>query len=147
MGRGRHAQLLAAAGFVTFGVDVRYDAVLDAVAGAARHDRVIHGWCADLTRSPLPEDCFDVVIVCRYLQRDLFPALARALRQDGVLLYETFTEAQRAYGRGPTSDAHLLREGELRQLVAGSLTPLFYEEVSEPDAVARLAACRAVSRS
>jgi SAM-dependent methyltransferase len=146
MGRGRHGRLLAAAGFETFGVDVKFQAVRDAVAGAAAHGVVIRGWCADLTRWALPEDHFDVVVVCRYLQRDLFPALARALRPDGVLLYETFTETQRSHGRGPTSPAHLLREGELRQL-AGSLTPLFYEEVSEPDAVARLAACRAVSRS
>src|SRR5438552_19168910 len=72
MGRGRHALLLARHGFRTFGVDVNCDAVHDAVQTAAREGLVVRGWCADLTTSSLPVGCFDVVVVARYLQRDLF---------------------------------------------------------------------------
>ena len=61
----------------------------------------------------LPRECFELVIVSRYLQRDLFPALGRSLVPGGVILYETFTEAQRAFGSGPTSPDHLLAAGEL----------------------------------
>ena len=67
------------------------------------------------------------------------PALREALTPGGVLLYETFTEHQRQYDRGPRSSAHLLAPGELRRLVSG-LDLLFDEEVMAPDAVARVAA-------
>ncbi len=133
--------LLARAGFKTFGVDIKLDAVRDAVHSAAAEGLIVLGWCADLTRDALPVERFDLIVVTRYLQRDLFPSLGRALTPGGVLLYETFTVAQRAHGRGPTSPDHLLEPGELRQQFEG-FEVLFYEEVSEPDAVARIVARR-----
>jgi SAM-dependent methyltransferase len=139
MGRGRHAIALARAGFRTFGVDLRVDAVREAMAAAAREGAAIHGWCADLTRYPLPRGRFDLVIVSRYLQRDLFPDLEAALSPGGVIAYETFTVRQRERGRPPASADHLLEPGELRRRF-GALDVLFYEEVLAPDAVARLAA-------
>ena len=131
--------MLAAEGFVTFGVDLRLDAVATAVERARARGRVVRGWCADLTTHPLPRERFALVVVTRYLQRDLFPALAATLAPGGVLLYETFTEGERALGRGPTSPDHLLKTGELRAAFA-DFDVLSYEEVMEPDALARLAA-------
>ena len=120
-------------------MDVSLDAVTSAVARAAARGLVVRGWSADLTRHPLPPEHFALVVVTRYLQRDLFTALGRTLAPGGVLLYETFTEAQRAHGRGPTSPDHLLKPGELRAAFA-HLELVFYEEVAEPDALARLVA-------
>ena len=137
MGRGRHAALLAWAGFVPFGVDIRFDAVREARA----HTPELRAWCADLTSGSLPAGCFDVVIVTRYLQRDLFGALRNTVAAGGVVLYETFTSRQRLLGRGPTSADHLLEPGELRDRFDG-FDVLFYEEVTAPDAVARIAARR-----
>jgi len=139
MGRGRHALPLARAAFDTFGVDIRFDAVRDAVVSAAAEGFVVRGWCADLTRHPLPPGRFDLVVVSRYLQRDLFRSIADTLKAGGVLLYETFTTAQLAHGVGPRSPDHLLLPGELRGAFA-DLEILFYEEVISPEAVARLAA-------
>jgi SAM-dependent methyltransferase len=141
MGRGRHTLLLARAGFLSYGVDVDLAAVRDAMTTAAASGLVIHGWCADLTQHPLPPARFDLVIVARYLQRDLFPALGAACAPGGVVLYETFTTAQRALGTGPRSPDHLLEPGELRQHFEG-FEELFYEEVATPEAVARIAARR-----
>ena len=59
----------------------------------------------------------------------------------GVVLYETFTIAQREHGRGPTSPDHLLEPGELMRLFDG-FEVLACEEALQPDAVARLAARR-----
>ena len=145
MGRGRHAALLARAGFRTFGVDVRYEVVRDAVASLASRGCAVRGWCADLIVTPLPRRRFDLIVVTRYLERRLFPSLIEALAPGGVVLYETFTEAQRAHGRGPTSPDHLLAPGELPSWFQG-LETLFYEEVDEPEAVARLAARTSSSR-
>ena len=132
---------LARAGFRTFGVDIRFDAVRDAAIAARVAGTALRAWCADLTQHLLPLARFNVIVVTRYLQRDLFAPLAAALRPGGTVVYETFTTAQRAHGRGPTSPDHLLEPGELERAFEG-LEVLFYEEVSEPDAVARLVARR-----
>jgi tellurite methyltransferase len=139
MGRGRHAVALARSGFRTYGVDLKLDAIRDAVTEAAAAGVAIHAWCADLTQHPLPRRRFDLVVVCRYLQRDLFEALQDAVVPGGIVIYETFTTHQRALGRRPTSPDHLLQPGELRQRFDG-FELLFYEEVLAPDAMARLVA-------
>jgi SAM-dependent methyltransferase len=139
MGRGRHAVPLARAGFATFGVDVRLDAVREAIAAGQREGVRVHGWCADLTQHPLPRGRFDLVLVSRYLQRDVIPNVRAAVVPGGFVIYETFTTAQRALGRPPTSPDHLLEPGELRRLFDG-FDVVFYEEVRAPDAVARLVA-------
>jgi len=139
MGRGRHALPLARAGFRTFGVDVGVDLLREAARAAREAGTPIHLWCADLTMYPLPTARFDLVLVTRYLQRDLFPAIRAALVDGGVVVYETFTVRQRALGSGPTSPDHLLREGELRGYFE-DFEIVFYEEVSSSEAVARLVA-------
>jgi tellurite methyltransferase len=141
MGRGRHALPLAEAGFVTFGVDKEFDIVRDTVHAARDAGTRIAAWCADLTMYPLPAGRFDLIVVTRYLQRDLFPAIRGAVRPGGIVLYETFTVHQRALGWGPASPDHLLREGELRSYFE-DFEIVFYEETSAPEAVARLVARR-----
>jgi len=146
MGRGRHAVALATAGFRVFGVDVRFDAVRDATLRVRAAGGQLHGWCADLIEHPLPSSRFDVIVVTRYLQRSLFHALRAAVRPGGVVLYETFTTAQRALGTGPTSPDHLLEPGELRRAFGG-FEVLFYEEVTALEAMARIAARRSGART
>ena len=139
MGRGRHVPLLARAGWDVFGVDRDVEAVRDAVRRARDSGLLVRAWCADLTRGSLPRDRFGLIVVTRYLQRDLFPALRDALTPGGVLIYETFTVAQRTHGRGPTSPDHLLAAGELRERLVG-FDVRFYEEIATPDAYARCCA-------
>ena len=74
---------------------------------------------------------FDLVVVCRYLQRDLFPDAARgASRAGGVVIYETFTTS--AAGAGPAADVTgspaRTRRAAARASTASML--LFYEEVA-----------------
>ena len=141
MGRGRHAIVLARLGFEAYGVDWRQDVVAEAVRRAHMSGVRLRAWCADLTAHPLPPGFFALIVVTRYLQRDLFDALSRSLMPGGVLLYETFTEKQRAFGRGPTSPDHLLVPDELRTRVP-ELEVVHFEEVEESEAVARLVARR-----
>ena len=139
MGSGRHAVVLARAGLSTFGVDLKLNAVREAMTAAQREGLRIGAWCADLTQHPLPRRRFDLVVVARFLQRDLFPQLRETIAPGGVVVYETFTTNQRALGRRPTSPEHLLEPGELRRRFDG-FDELFYEELLAPDAVARLVA-------
>lgn len=138
-GTGRHALAMAQAGYVVTAIDIRLDALQALRASASLEGLPIRPVCADMTRMPLPRARFELVVVTRYLDRDLFPALRDALVPGGLLLYETFTEHQLRHGTGPRSAAHLLRPGELRMLVRG-MDVLFDEEVMGPPALARLAA-------
>jgi len=142
MGRGRHTLALARAGWRAFGVDIREGAVREGVSAAAADGFAVLGWCADLTAHPLPRARFDLIVVTRYLQRDLFLSIREAVVPGGFVVYETFTTAQRALGRGPRSADHLLEPGELRRLFEG-FEVRFYEEVTSPEAVARIVARRA----
>ena len=141
MGRGRHALVLARRGLRTFGVDRQYAAVRHSVRRAGAENLVVRGWCGDLEQIPLPRDAFDVVVVTRYLQRDLFPSIRSMTTHGGVVIYETFTVNQRSLGFGPTSPEHLLEPGELARRFDG-FEVLFYEEVTAREAVARIVARR-----
>jgi len=140
-GRGRHSLALASAGFRVTAVELQFDALAQARTSAHARGLTLAYVCADCTQFPLPRHTFHTVVVTRYLDRALFPALREALVPGGVLLYETFTEHQLQYDRGPRSRAHLLAPGELRLLLRG-MDVLFDEEVMGRDAVARIAARR-----
>jgi len=140
-GRGRHSLALAAAGFRVTALELQFDALVQARAAALAERLTLSCVCADCTQFPLPRRTFDTIVVTQYLDRALFPVLREALVPGGVLLYETFTEHQLRYDRGPRARAHLLAPGELRLLLRG-MDVLFDEEVMAPDAVARIAARR-----
>ena len=52
-------------------------------------------------------------MVTNYLHRPLFPRIADALAEGGLLIYETFMIGNERFGR-PRNPDFLLREGELR---------------------------------
>jgi tellurite methyltransferase len=141
MGRGRHAMALARMGWRAFGVDADLDAIRTARDRAAAAGLALRAWCADLRATPLPSAAFELLVVTRYLQRDLFESIRGAVVPNGVVVYETFTVHQRALGFGPTSADHLLEPGELRARFEG-FEILSYEEVIGESAVARLVARR-----
>jgi SAM-dependent methyltransferase len=139
-GRGRHAWVLATAGFKTFALDRNVDSLLDIKAQARNRGLALTLWAADLERTVLPGSHFDLLVCTRYLQRNLFPALRDAVKPGGVVLYETFTVLQRQHGTGPRSPDHLLEPLELQGMFSG-WTELEYEEVvNKPEELARLAA-------
>jgi len=80
-GGGRHALLFAERGFEVVAVD--RDA--QAIAG-------VRSVQADLESAPWPfaGQRFAAIVVTNYLHRPLFPTLAGALEEEGVLIYETF---------------------------------------------------------
>lgn len=125
-GRGRHALLLAAAGNMVRAID-RDEAHVQRLGALARRLRLpIDVSCVDLETAPpdlgptdLGEDEWDLVLVFRYLHRPLFPALVRAVRPGGVLLYETFVDhPSRTEAQSPSNPDYLLQPGELPGLVA-----------------------------
>ena len=123
-GSGRHALLLAAAGFEVHAID-RDAAAIEALRAAAgklglalrAEVRDLEAGGADPATPLDPAHACDLIVVFHYLHRPLFPALVRALAPGGLLLYETFTVDQAARGH-PRNPAFLLEHGELPRLVA-----------------------------
>lgn len=118
-GRGRHALLLAAAGFEVDAIDRDEAALAELRRSAARLELPVTTQTRDLESGEvdLGAERYALVVVFHYLHRPLFPAIVRALAPGGLLLYETFTVDQAARGQ-PTNPAFLLQHGELPRLVA-----------------------------
>jgi rhodanese-related sulfurtransferase len=118
-GRGRHALLLAGAGFPVRAVDRDAGQVAWLSALARRLHLPLDAAVVDLERPDvdLGEEEWELVLVFNYLHRPLLPALVRGLKPGGLLLYETFTKEQATRGR-PSNPDHLLEPGELVRLVA-----------------------------
>ena len=140
-GRGRHALFFAERGHTVVALDRDTSRLPD-------HPD-IEPLAADLEDgSPWPlSRRFGAVVVTNYLHRPLMPVLLDAVEPGGVLLYQTFMEGNERFGR-PTNPAHLLRDGELLELVRGRFSVTAYEArlISDPDPrmsmVQRLAARR-----
>jgi SAM-dependent methyltransferase len=80
----------------------------------------------------LPAARWSVIVVFRYLDREILPLIAESLQPGGHLVYETFLEEQRVRRGSPRSDRHLLQPGEL-PLTFASLETLRYEEGEDED--------------
>ncbi len=161
-GTGRHALFLAGRGQHVTAVDFSTVALAVLEVGARsmgapvrRGERFREGGRphkgglelihADLERLSLPERCYDLILCIQYLQRNLFPQMARALRPGGVLLIETFTRAQLEFYGGPRNPAYLLESGELREAFP-ELRVLFYRELRAGQGIASLLARRPEER-
>ncbi len=131
-GRGRHALFFAERGNKV----VALDRDTSRLPGHA----LIEPLKADLEDgSPWPlTGRFGAVVVTNYLHRPLMPALLDAVEPGGVLLYQTFMDGNERFGR-PTNPAHLLRDGELLELVRGRFSVTAYEARLISDPVARMA--------
>ena len=96
---------------------------------AAECGAEISVWQVDLEPegvNPLPEDAYGAILVFRYLHRPLIPCIKKALRNGGLLLYETFTVEQPRFGK-PRNPDYLLQSGELRHMFA-DWEEIFYFE-------------------
>ena len=136
-GGGRHARYLSARGHLVEAVD-RDDAALATLSGFAG----VTTTRADLEGGPWPFHGrrFDAVVVTNYLHRPLFPRLAAALADGGVLVYETFMRGHERLGK-PSNPAFLLAPGELLAAFP-TLTVVAFEQgrLPQPAVVQRLCA-------
>jgi SAM-dependent methyltransferase len=114
-GLGGNALLLAEHGLETHAWDISDVAVARLQERACQQGLTLHAETRDVTLDPPTSESFDMIIVSRFLERDLVPALIEALTPDGLLFYQTFTRhAVDAYG--PPMSAYRLAEQELLSL-------------------------------
>ncbi len=81
----------------------------------------------DVTTSPPEENSFDVIVVSHFLDRQIMPNIISALRENGLLFYQTFTKT-RVQDIGPSSEKYRLGKNELLNLCKGLDTIVYREE-------------------
>lgn len=125
-GLGANARLLASRGLRTEAWDISAEAI-DKLAAIARLEVLpLKTRVRDVLAEPPQADAFDVIVVTRFLERDLFPALIDALRPGGTLFYQTFTR-EAVSDRGPGNPGFRLMPNELVRAFA-PLRLLAYRE-------------------
>ncbi len=126
-GGGANALFLARRGLATQAWDISPVAI-NALIEVARTDRLrIDATVRDVIAKPPPEYAFDVIVVSHFLAREIMPAIIAALRANGLLFYQTFT--QRSVDKsGPSSHAYRLGDNELLRLCKGLEIIAYREE-------------------
>jgi SAM-dependent methyltransferase len=117
-GEGRHSLAAASLGAAVIGLDRDGKRLALARERAVEAGLSIEWLELDLDGAWPDLGSFDAVLVFNYLDRASMPRILRLLSPGGLLIMETFLEAQLDAGWGPTSEKHLLRPGELAGLVA-----------------------------
>ena len=123
-GRGRHGRLFLKRGNQVTMVDRSVEGLRD-LENEERAE-VIQADLEDGSPWPLMGYFFAGVVVTNYLYRPLIKVLLNSIEPKGVLIYETFSRGNEAYGR-PSNPDFLLNPGELLEFVAGTMQVLAYE--------------------
>jgi len=103
-GMGRNTHYLADNGFIVDAVDLS-DYALDQVRDADNINKID----ADLDNYEFKENTYDLIIKINYLDRKMFQGIIKALKKDGIFIYETFVKTPTGEGyHNPTNpDFHL----------------------------------------
>ena len=125
-GRAGNAERLGALGLEAHAWDAS-DVVIEALR-ARPGSRVADASVRDVVAEPPEPDAFDVIVVARFLERSICPAIAAALCPGGTLMYQSFTH-------GLSNPDFLLAPNELLDLFE-TLDVLAYRE-PPPDARGR----------
>lgn len=149
-GAGRNALALARAGYRVDAVDISPAGLERGRAAAAAENLAVNWFCADLDRGLETiaglQARYDLIVMVRYVNLPLIPALVARLAADGCLLCEEHLQTQRAVA-GPKSAEYRLGPNQLLR-AAEPLRIVFYREgaVVDPDGrdaeLAQLVGCR-----
>src|SRR6185312_12078429 len=141
-GVGRHSIWLAQRGWRIKLLDISDVGIKQAEANAKSTGTAasIYLEVRDLhVMQDLGREQYDLVVVFFFLQRDLFPAVAAALKPGGLLIYKTYTAEQKNFAGGPSHPMFLLEPNELLHAFS-SMHVLHYHETIQGKGVAELVA-------
>ncbi len=112
-GLGGNALRLAELGFDSHAWDISDTAVEKVQEFAAERKLTVHTRSCDIQQGMLDRNSFDVIVVSRFLSRSLMPEIIQALRPQGLIFYQTFTQQQCVNSQGPRNNDYRLSGNEL----------------------------------
>jgi SAM-dependent methyltransferase len=99
---------------------------------AARRGVELKAEVRDVVADPPSPASYDLLVVTRFLERDLCPRLAAALRPGGILCYQSFVR-ERVSDRGPDDEAFRFAANELLRLFPGLRVLAYHDEGTAGD--------------
>ena len=125
-GRGGNALFLAARGYNTRAWDISAVAIQRLADLARQHGLPLTAQQRDVTATSPEPASFDIIVVSRFLDRAMAPAICAALREQGLLFYQTFIH-EKVSDTGPHNPAYRLQANELLHLFS-PLHLIYYHE-------------------
>jgi len=127
-GLGGNALYLAQHGLQCTAWDISSVAMDKLAAQAVANGVSITCESRDVLAHPPAPQSFDVIVVSRFLERSLCPAISTALRPAGLLFYQTFTREKLETSSGPSNPDFLLGKNELLRLFPELVVRVYREE-------------------
>lgn len=126
-GLGANALVLARQGLETRAWDISAVAVEKLGQHALAQGLSLEAEVRDAVAAPPGRRSADVIVVSRFLDRGLCPAIQAALKPGGLLFYQTFTQASVECG-GPSNPSFRLARNELLALFPELIVLAYREE-------------------
>jgi SAM-dependent methyltransferase len=120
-GMGRHSRFLAQNDFYVDALDIS-PVALQKIKNIANIDT--HH--VDLDDFRIDEDSYDLIVCTYYLNRDIFTTIIEGLKNEAILIYETFVHHP-DNTKVPSKPEFLLQSNELKEAFE-ELEIIFYEE-------------------
>jgi len=106
-GMGRNSKFLAESGFDVHALDISEVAI-----ESLKDIENIRAEIVDFDSYSLKENSYDLIVCTYFLERKLFPQIEKALKEDGIFIFETFMhDAENT--KVPSNKSFLLNNGEL----------------------------------
>ncbi|WPM31880.1 class I SAM-dependent methyltransferase [Hydrogenobacter sp. T-2] len=128
-GTGENAIFLAEQGFTVDAIDISIVALKKARRQAYERNLRVNFICADLDYFILKENTYTLVVNFYYLNRRLIPQIKKALKPNGLIIFETYNEKHSLIKRDFNPD-YLLKEGELFRLFEDFRVVFYKEELN-----------------
>lgn len=128
-GRAGNAFLLARQGLETTAWDISDEAIKQVQERARQAKLPMYAETRDVSRHPPVAYSFDVIVVSRFLDRELIPALKQAINTGGLIYYQTFIK-DKACNIGPGNPDYLLDQNELLHFFQDWIVRAYHEEGS-----------------
>ncbi len=126
-GLGGNALLLAKRGLNTSAWDISGVVIAKLQVYAEELDLRLTAQVRDVESWPPAGNSFDVIVVSRFLERSLVPCLIQALRPNGLIFYQTFTQ-DAVHNTGPLSPLYRLKPNELLVMFKPLRILVYHEE-------------------
>ncbi|HHS93646.1 MAG TPA: methyltransferase domain-containing protein [Campylobacterales bacterium] len=121
-GMGRHSRFLAQNGFEVDALDIS-DVAIESLKNVANITPIM----VDFDEYKLKENAYDLVVCTYFLERKLFPQIQKALKKEGIFIFETFMHHEKNT-KVPSNKSFLLNKGELEESFSEGFEILHHKE-------------------
>ncbi|MCK5719995.1 MAG: methyltransferase domain-containing protein [Thiomargarita sp.] len=131
-GLGANALFLAQHGLNTYAWDYAATAIKHLQIQAKKQQLKLNTEIRDIIAYPPAANSFDVIVVCHFLDRNTIAKLIQALKLNGLIFYQTFTQIS-INSSHPKNPDFLLKNNELLRLFSDLQLVIYQEEANIGD--------------